>query len=618
MDLALQHHAAGRLSEAEGVCQQMLQADPDHPFTLHLLGVISHQTGKSGQAVDLITRALSINPDNADAHNSLGNVLKDLGELDQAVDSYQKALTLKPDYVVAHYNLANALKELGKLDEAMSSYHKALALKPDYAEAHNNLGIALQDLGRLDEAAASYHRALAINPDYPEAHNNLGNALQDLGKPDEALAGYHKALAIKPDFADAHSNLIFIQDLISNIDQNAQQAERKRWNDTFILPLAAKTEPHTNLRDPDRRLRIGYVSADFRRHSACQGFAPLILDFDRSRFDVICYDATLVADRTSQTLRAAASAWRSIRGISDEVLARTIREDKIDILVDLSGHSRGNRLTVFGDKPAPLQVTGVGHAPPGLSTMDYRLTTVFATPPEEESIFPEAPIYLDTFFGFMPPPDTPPVTPPPCLESGTITFGSLNRLSKVSNDVMAQWAMILHQVSEARLLIKAPQMGEVDVRQSVETFFSERGIDQDRLILLGGTPQRQHLEAYGRIDIALDTFPAGGGITTLESLWMGVPVVGLNDSLKFSNRQIEFTCRPLGLGEWISRATDEYRAIALQWADRGQDLSKIRQQLRQRISEVYFRFPRDVEKAYRLIWKRWCDGDAASTLYPLT
>ena len=209
LDLAVQHHNAGDLAKAEGLYQQVLQADPRQPVALHLLGVIAHQEGKNDVAVDLITQALAIRPDYADAHNNLGNAFKELGKLDEALASYHKALAIRPDYADAHNNLGAAFKELGRLDEAVASYHKALAIKPDFAKAHNNLGNAFKELGKLDEAMASHNKALAIKPDFAEAHSNLGVALQDLGRPDEAVASYRKALDIKPDYAEAHDNLGF-------------------------------------------------------------------------------------------------------------------------------------------------------------------------------------------------------------------------------------------------------------------------------------------------------------------------------------------------------------------------------------------------------------------------
>ncbi len=619
LEIAVQHHNAGRLPEAEGIYQQILQTVPDQPDTLHLLGLVSHQMGKNDIAVELIAKALAIKPDFAEAHYGLGLSLHSLGNLDEAVASYQKALAINPDYIEAHNNLGSAFKDLHKLDDAIASFGKAIALKPDHANALFNLGNAHHyELRNLGEAVANYQKALTIKPDFVEAHNNLGNALQDLGKLDESMASYRKAMTIDPNYTDAHSNLIFIQDLISDVDQVTQQAERKRWNDKFILPLADRIKPHTNNRDPERRLRIGYVSADFRRHSACQGFASLILDHDRDQFDVICYVGNTTSDAITKSLRSAATLWRPTTGMSDEQLAQSIRDDAIDILVDLSGHTGSNRLTVFGHKPAPLQVTGVGHLPPGLTTIDYRLTTKLATPPEEENVYPEAPIYLKTFFGSMMLPDIPSVGPSPCVENGTITFGGLGRLNKVSDDVFALWAKVLLNVSGSRLLLKYSQLDNPSIRRRIKDVFSGFGIAEDRLILLGKTNQREHLEAYRRVDIALDSFPHGGGITTLESLWMGVPVIGLVCSNSVTQRVAKFICQPVGLEDWIVNDTDEYLNRAVKWAGRKDDLLKIRQDLRQRTSDCYSDFTPDVEKSYRLIWKRWCNGEEASSLHPLS
>ena len=820
LEIAVQHHSAGRLSEAENLYQKILKSDPNHPTALHLLGLIAHQVGKNGVAVDLMTKALSIKPDYVEAHGNLGNAYSRLGKLAEAVASYRKALAIKPDYADAHGNLAAALQGLGKLDEALIHYHKALAIRPEYseahsnlgtafrelgkldeavtsfqkaaslnpnyanahnglglalqemgkheeaadcyqqaiaikpdfaeahcnlgatlqklgkldeavascrkalsinssfAEAHNNLGIAfkeqgefeaalssfkmalattpnycealnnlgstLHNMGRFDEAVVSYNKALSINPDYAsaysnlgatlhgqgklneavsncqkalalkpdfaDAHNNLGNALKDLGRTNGAISSYQKAVSIRPDnaeaysnmgtafqelgeleealsscskaisinpdFAMAHSNLIFIQDLYPDIEQSEQQAERKRWNDKFILPLAGQIRAHTNNRDPDRRLRIGYVSADFCHHSARLGFGPLIMDHDRNNFEVFCYDASIVHDDVSDALRAAATDWRYIVSMSDEQLAQTIRDDAIDILIDLSGHTRGNRLKVFGLKPAPLQATGIGHMAPGLTTLDYRLTTDRLTPPEKEKYHPESPIYLETFFGFTPPSNSPPVGPLPCRKNGTITFGYLGRVSRVSDEALALWARILRDLSGSRLVLKYSQLDDQTAQQNIKERFSALGITEDRLTLLGKTDQPEHLDAHNHVDLVFDTFPHGGGMTTMDSLWMGIPVIGLLNPERASGRISDCICHPVTLDEWIARSPEEYYAIAIRWAKRVNELADIRQGLRQRLTDVYFRFPHDVEKSYRHIWRRWCVGEASSPLYP--
>jgi len=751
LDLAVQHHAAGRLDEAESACQQVLQAEPNHPVALHLLAMVTHKLGRNDQAIDLISRVLTIKPDYAEAHNSFAIILKNMGRLDEAVASYHRAIAINPNYgeahynlgnalleqgnadlavasyqtslainpghLNAHYNLANALRILARLDEAVAKYRQVLAINPAYGEAHNNLGLTLQqqgklaeaiacfskvtalnpdnaeghfilgnaflEAGRIDEAEATFKRtitlnpdfaeahlnlgnvynemqnigkatdsfrdALAINPDLADAHYNLGNALLILQREDEAMACFEKALAINPDhcesfnnlgnalyglgrparacdnyrkamaitahYAVAHSNLIFTQDLLPDIDQIAQQAERKCWNDTFIVPLSDQIRPHDNDKNPQRRLRIGYVSADFRRHSACLGFAPLIVDHDRQNFDVTCYDATPTGDVVSATLRAAASQWRDIKNIDDTELAATIRADAIDILVDLSGHTRGNRLKIFGHKPAPLQVTGIGHLAPGLTTIDYRLTTQWITPPEEAAIYPEQPIYLDTYFGFTAPAGPPPLGPPPCLENGCMTFGFLGRFNKISDAALALWAGILQAVPDSTLLLKYSQLDAPEARQKIIETFAAFGISPERLTLLGNTDQGQHLEAHNCVDIILDSVPHGGGITALESLWMGVPVIGLASPEKAGSRIIRSICQPLDLEQCATGSLEDYHACALHWAAHADKLLPIRQRLRQRVSDTYAHFPGDVEKSYRLIWQRWCKGETAAPLW---
>lgn len=676
LNAAIELHRAGRLQEAEAAYKDILAEDPSHAEALHYLGLIAHQRGRNDLAAELIgkslaaddrhavhhynfgevlralgrferavasyRRALEINPQSAEAHNSIGVVLEEQGRGVEAVESYHRSLALNPGYAEAHFNLGNALRGIGRTNEAIASYRRAITINPaydaahanlgvalesrnrldeaiqsylrapDFADALNNLGVARHKQGRLDEAVASYRRALEINPAFAEAHSNLGSVLGDKGLIAESIACFRRALEIDPGFAAAHSNVIFNQFYDPSVDMAGQQEERRLWNERFALPAASRIKPHLNNRDPHRRLRIGYVSADFKRHSACQGFAPLIIGHDRSRFDVVCYVGNSVSDAMTETLRAAATLWRPVFGMADGEMAEVIRKDGIDILVDLSGHTNGNRLMVFAEKPAPVQVTGIGDMAPGLSAIDYRITVPAYTRPEEEPLFPEKPIYLRTCFGFAPPAATPPAVPPPRLESKTVTFGCLNRFSKVSDDVLSLWAAVLQDVAGSRLLIKYGQMDEPAIRRRVIDFFAERGIAAERLILLGRTPQPEHLATYGRIDIALDTFPQGGGMTTLESLWMGVPVVGLADDAKIDNRMIRVFCEPLGLGEWVAANADEYRAIAVRWAERTDELAELRRGLRGRIFDLYSRFTRDMEEAYGIIWKRWHHGETPS------
>lgn len=611
--LALQ--ALNKMDVAISNFQQALVLKPQFAEAHFSLGNAFLNQGHSDKAIDAYRKALDIEPNFVDALNNLGLMLSARGDFNEALSCFQKAIDIKPDYAMLHNNMGVTFQDLRLLEESVASCRRAVDLDPTYAEAQNNLANALHDLGSFGEAASCYEKALSAKPDYADAHSNRGNTLKELGKLDEARDSFLKALSLKPDFQEAHSSLIFLQDLLADVDQKEQQEERGRWDKKFIAPLKDKIHPHDNDPSPERRLRVGYVSADFRRHSASQGFAPLILNHDKTNFEVICYDATPVLDDFSQHLKDAAAEWRDVRFMNDRELADTIRADGIDILVDLSGHTRGNRLTAFGYKPAPLQVTGIGHLAPGLSTIDYRLTSPFMTPPAEDIIYPEQPIYLHTYFGFMPPVGSPPIGPAPCLQNTAVTFGFLGRQNKISPETLATWANILHDLPESRFLLKHNGLNDPQTRQQTLEEFARLGISEDRLILLGKTKQPEHLEAHNRVDIVLDTFPHGGGITALESLWMGVPVIGMADAAKTGGRIIEAINQPLGLDGWIAKTIDDYHDIALEGAGKPEELAELRQALRQRVSDVYSRFPGDVEKAYREIWKRWCDKTPPAPFY---
>lgn len=642
---------AGNLEVAIDLIGKAINIQPDYVDAHNNLGLALHKNGQLEDAIRCFQKALKIKPEFAEAHCNMGVVLGQMNDIEQAKLSFQKAAALKPDYTQAHFNFGNALKNQGAFEDAILSYKKVIAINPAHIDAYMNMGIALQGLKRTDEALSSYRRAidikpdfaeahfnmanafhsiahmdeaktcfektLAIKPDYTDAYNNFGNALRDMGQPEAAMDSYRQALAIDPDFAEAHSNLIFTQDHIAGINQAEQQAERARWDAHFIQPLACHIKPHSNTREAERRLRIGYVSADFRRHSACTGFAPLIINHDARNFDVFCYDCSPASDATTQALRGAATHWRSVKDIDDTTLAATIMDDAIDILIDLSGHTCGNRLKVFGRKPAPLQLSGIGHLAPGLSTIDYRLTTAKISPPGEEHIYPEQAVYLQTYFGFTPPPDLPPVGPAPCLENGFMTFGFLGRFCKTTDQLMALWASILRDVPNSRLLLKFAQLDDPAAGRKIHQFFANKGIGEDRLSLLGLSDQHQHLKTHNKVDMVFDSIPHGGGITTLESLLMGVPVIGLIDPNKAGGRMIDSINAPLGLEDWATRSLEQYHTHAVEWAARHNQLAQIRARLRGRVSGLYGCFVRDVENSYRLMWKRWCAGEAPSPLHPL-
>jgi predicted O-linked N-acetylglucosamine transferase (SPINDLY family) len=650
LDRALQHHRAGRVQEAEALYRQILQAQPRHPNALHLLGLIAHQVGQHGAAVDLISQAIAVNPAAAEFHNDLGEACRALGRLEDAEASYHRALALKPGLAEAHYNLGlmygdlgrlddaannyqcalesdpanaaahnnlgNVLKAQGRIDEAVEHYRQALALKPDFAEAHNNLGTVFQGLGMVQEAIECFRQALALKPDYIEALNNLGNAFIDGGAVKEAMASYRQALTIKPDCADAHSNVLLAMNYDSSFTPEAIAAEHVAWGDRHARPLAVAILPHTNDCDPDRRLRVGYVSTDYHRHSVMYFFEPLLAAHDRVNVEVFCYSAGARSDEVTDRLRTEADAWRNIAGRNDDAVVKLIHDDRIDILVDLSGHTAHNRLLVFARKPAPVQVTYLGYGTTtGLSTMDYRLTDQYLSPPYGPEWFSEELVRLPgCYVCYGPPAEAPPVSPPPAAKNGFVTFGSFNNLAKATPEVVSLWAEILRLLPTAKLLLKDRTLADKDQQARYRSSFAKEGIGADRIEFAPKVAGlSEHLACYGRIDIGLDPFPYNGCTTTCEALWMGVPVIILAGRMSHGRYGLSLLSA-LEMDELIATSPRAYVEKAVSLANDSERLARLRSTLRPRVVAASLcdakSFARGVERAYRMMWGIYARGES--------
>jgi predicted O-linked N-acetylglucosamine transferase (SPINDLY family) len=607
--IAIQHHQAGRLQAAEQIYRQILEVEPDNAEALHWLGVINAQTGNHQRAAEYIYRALAVKPDWAEAQANLGYALREQGKLDEAVSFLQRALQLEPDYALAHNNLGVAFYEQGKLDEAVACYLRALELKPDYAKVHNNLGSAFKGQGKLDEAVACYHRALELKPDNALAHNNLGVAFKDQGRPDEAVVCYRRALELKPDYVNAHSNLVYTQLFCSGYDAQAVYEEHRRWNQQHAERLVKFIQPHLNDRSPDRRVRIGYVSPDFRCHPVGRFLLPLLESHDHGSFEIFCYASVAIPDTMTDHCRTQADVWRDVLGLSDEQVARIVRQDHVDILVDLTMHTAGNRLLVFARKPAPVQVTYLAYCgTTGLSMMDYRLTDPHLDPPgRDERFYCEQSVRLpETYWCYRPPSETPPVNALPAFETGHVSFGSLNNFCKVSPAALAVWSRLLQAVPGSRLLLHAHAGRH---RDRVRRLLAEQGISAERLAFVGLLPTAEYFGVYQRIDVALDPFPYGGGTTICDALWMGVPVVSLAGQMAVGRGGVSILSN-VGLPELVAQDSEQYVRIAVELAQDLPRLSQLRTSLRDRMQKSPLmdapRFARNVEAAYREMWQRWC------------
>lgn len=610
--LALQHHQAGRLQEAEALYRQVLAHEPAFADAYYNLGIVLKCQGRLEEAVECYRQAVTFKPDFPEAYNNLGNALRDQGRLEDAVASFRLALALKPDFPEALTNLGNGLRDQDNLVEAIASYRRALALKPDLPEAHMNLGNALKDQGDLEGAVASYRRTLALRPDHAQVYSNLAVALRAQGKVQEALASYRRALAIRPDDAQIHSNLLFDTCYIT-ADAGALADAYRQWNELHARVVARHVRSPGKDRNPDRRLRVGYLSADFWGHATSFFVEPLLSAHDRTQVEVFCYSNGARVDATTQRFQEIADVWRNIVGLTDESVAERIAADGIDILVDLSGHTAGNRLLVFARKPAPVQVTYLGSlTTTGLTAMDYRLTDRFLSPANSPEWSSETLICLPACFAcYRPPSDAPADTPLPALTTGFVTFGSFNNIAKATPAVISLWSDILRQVPRSRFILKDKTFADGAQRARYMDQFWANSIESDRIELLPRSPLQEYLTAYGRVDIALDTFPYSGCTTTCEALWMGVPVVTLAGEVSYGRFGVSLLSN-LGLEELIAETLETYVAKAVGLAGRLESLARLRSELRPRMAASPLcdakSLAQAIEEAYRDMWRRWCRG----------
>jgi len=612
MNLALEHYSSGRLVDTEGVCREILGVQPHNAEALHLLGVLAHRTGQVDAAVDLVRRAIANSPEAAEYYSNLGVMLTSQGRLDEAAAACHGALARHPNLPEAHYNLGNALQAAGELEAAALSYRQALALRSDYPQAHNNLGNVLLALGRPAAAAAAYREALLMYPDYAHARSNLGNALKDLGRLDEALLEHRQAVESAPGSPEIRSNMILSLHYPADADARAILDESRRWDQVPAEPLRAHIRPLGNDPSPERPLRIGFVSADLRLHSVAFFLLPLLEAHDRKNFNVTCYATNARVDGVTEKLRANSDNWRVLVGLSDDAAAQRIRDDRIDILVDLSGHTAGNRLPVFARKPAPVQVTYLGiTGTTGLSSIDYRFTDAYVDPCGDESYCTEELVRLpDTAWCFTPVSGSPDVGSLPALDNGYVTFGSFNNIAKVTPQVLHLWARILKQVDASHLLLKSVVFRDAGSSDRFLQLFADCGIEPARIELLPDEPDPvRHLQQHSALDIALDTFPFEGMTTTVLALWMGVPVVSLVGKNHMTRIGLSILSNA-GLPELAAPNYDDYVRAAAGLAADLPALRALRATLRDRLQQSVLmdaaRFARNVEAAYRVMWRRWC------------
>jgi len=577
--LALEHHRAGRLAEAEQGYRAILELEPEHADSLNLLGVIELQAGN----------------------------------LEVALAHVERAVALRPDAAVCRNNLGQVLERLGRDDEAARCYDVAIELDPGYAEAPNNLGIIRARQDRTTDAEALYRKAIDLDGEYAEPHTNLGNLLKDRGELDAAIGCYRRAIDLRPDLAALGSNLLLTLHYHPDYSPADLEREHRSWAERHVAPLRAVRRPHENRREPDRRLRIGYVSPDFREHSVARFVLPLFREHDRRQVELFAYSDVTRPDPVTALVRDQVDRWRDVAMLDDEKLVDIVRADGIDILVDLAAHSGHNRLLTFARKPAPVQVTYLAYcSTTGVDAIDYRVTDRFLDPPGEQGHYTETSIYLPHCYWCYSAPALPDSGRPPATErsAGPPTFGCLNNFAKVTDVTLALWMRLLRRVPEARLLVYARTEAH---RDRVRRAMRETEVKESRAAFVGLQPLADYLETYRLIDVALDPHPYGGGTTTCDALWMGVPVVSLAGRTAVS-RAGSTLLSNVGLERLVARSEEQYVELAAALIRDERGLAGLRRDLRHSIESSPVMdsrlFARDLEAAFRTVWRAWCEGRA--------
>lgn len=572
----------GRLDAAEAALGAARSKLPDHPDVLHLCGFLALQRGNESLAAELIAAAIV----RAEAAGQRR------GEF--------------------HLNLGNALKALRRNGEALEAFRRAVEASPSLAEAHNNLAAALEAASRWLDAAGAYRRALALAPAVDGIWINLAHVLMQIGDAAGAEAPMRRVHALDPSRPTALAELISLVHCLDTVTAQDELALCRRFDRLYAQPLARELPPPPSDRSADRRLRIGYIGAGtFCQHTTAFTILPLVEAHDRLNYDIVCYsDLPLDAeDLVSRRFRTAAASFRSIHGLSDAALAALIREDRIDIAVDVVGYPSGSRLLALARRPAPVQVNLLLMGSFGLDAVGWAVGDCILTPPGSEDGFSERIERIELAYAYAPILQT--IPPLRAVASGRpITFGSLNQIAKSSRHCLETWARILGQVPGSRLLLKARSFADAAVRQQYLDFFARNGVAGERLDLRGWTPtQAAHIEVLDEIDIALDPFPYGGVITTCEALWLGVPIVSLRGNRVLGRYGAAFL-HSVGFPEWSVATIDDYIATATKLAADPSRLAALRQELRSRAGTCRLfdgqAFARSVEAGYRRIWRDWC------------
>ncbi|MSP24316.1 MAG: tetratricopeptide repeat protein [Myxococcales bacterium] len=598
-------------AKAEAVYREILLSE-EHPAVLVNLAQLLGDVGRAEEALPLLGRALELEPERVNTHAQLGRVYEHLGKPAVAILSYERALALDPGHVGAMNNMASACAATGDRERAFSLYTRALKLEPDCEAALVNLGVLLADVGRLSDAIACYRELLRRDPTHASAHCNIANALCKQGRGGEALRHLSEAITLRQDRPLWHSNLLLTLQYLDAIPRESIFAEHQRW---ARIHCRNPLPPDLGVdRDPHRRLRVGFVSPDFRSHAVAFFTEPLFREHDPEKLEFFAYSNVVSPDAVTARLRGLADGWRDVAGLTDAAFAALVREDRIDVLVDLAGHTAGHRLLTFGLAPAPVQVTYLGYPDTvGVPAVGYRVTDRWCDPPGSERYHVERLLYLEAgLHCYSPPREAPELGAPPRGKNGHITFGSFNNTAKVTSGTIAKWCKVLAALPDARMVMKANTLGDPKTVIVYQELFARGGIDPARVTLLAGTTEHSgHLRAISDVDVVLDAYPYHGTTTTCEALYMGVPVLTRVGDRHVSRVGLSLLTQ-VGLESFAAHDDDTFVARAVELASlRGAaELAELRYGLRARMLASPLcdgkLKARGLERCLREAWQTWC------------
>jgi protein O-GlcNAc transferase len=642
---AIALHQRGDIAGAERHYRDVLLREASNADALHLLGVVHMQQKRFSEAARLVEAAIISAGYRADFHNSASVLARETGRAADAVFASERAIKLRPTYAEAHANLGLALMEMARPADAVASFRRAIKLKPEIAAFYNNLGNAYRTLKQFNLAEGAYRAAISRQPRHVHALFGLGVVLNDQGRPIEAAAELRKAVALKGDFGEAHrqlgviafrlgrltegrkhieraleinpvdpaaqSDIVFVRNYLDDVPPEEVRDSARRYAEALVAEVGPPMRLD-NLRDPHRPIRIGFLSGDLGDSPVGQFTKAVLRSADRSHISFSAYNTR----NRRIDMRAFFDRWRDVYELTDEEAAASIREDEIDILVDLAGFTSGSRARILAIKPAPIQVNWLGYSgTTGNPRVDYILVDRHVVPEHESHLYTEAAWRMpDSYLCWTEPDDDVPVAPPPSLERGSVTFGSFNNVQKLSNRALAVWASVLRAVPDSRLLIKSSVRLDPAAFARVRDIISGQGIDAERVGFIDRVPKNaQHLAHYHQIDIALDPFPYAGTTTTVEALFMGVPVV-THEGDRFISRVGQSLLTTVGRPEWIARDTEDYVGTAVALASDPAGLVEIRNELRAQVLESPLcdasRFATHLNDAFRQMWRNWCEEKA--------